>query len=60
MVFDRLTILTSSNTQKGEIVMGDKRSKKEKNKAVKQKIKKLEKKIEKQKAKLPTKKPNNG
>jgi hypothetical protein len=37
-------------------VMGDKRSKKDKNKADKQKQEQLEKKKEQQKAKLPTKK----
>lgn len=37
--------------------MGDKRSKKDKNKAIKQKQEQLEKKKEQQKSKLPIKKP---
>lgn len=39
------------------VVMGDKKSKKDKNKASKQKNQQLEKKKEQQKAKLPAKKP---
>jgi hypothetical protein len=51
------TLCLIKEDQKRRHSMGDKRSKKDKNKADKQKQGQMEKKKEQQKAKLPSKKP---